>query len=56
MENQLNRHMWIPNLGPELFDEVCNLCGIFSGGHQHRPDPSAGGFQFSDISRLTGWD
>lgn len=32
-------HMWIPNTGPEPFDEVCALCGVFSGAHHKRPDP-----------------
>ena len=34
-----NPHMWIPNHGPEPFDEVCGLCGVFSGAHHERPDP-----------------
>jgi hypothetical protein len=31
--------MWIPYHGPEPFDEVCDLCGVFSGAHHGRPDP-----------------
>ncbi len=44
-----NPHMWIPNHvrlpngelvpGPEQFDEVCHLCGVFSGAHHRQPDP-----------------
>jgi hypothetical protein len=26
-----NPHMWIPYNGPEPYDEVCHLCGAFSG-------------------------
>jgi hypothetical protein len=37
----MNPHMWIPYNGPELWDEVCNLCGAFSRGHNRRPDPEA---------------
>jgi hypothetical protein len=36
-----NPHMWIPNTGPEPYDEVCNLCGVFSGAHHKQPDPLA---------------
>lgn len=38
-----NPHMWIPHHGPEPYDEVCHLCGVFSGAHRrHRlPDPPA---------------
>jgi hypothetical protein len=34
-----NPHMWIPYQGPEPYDEVCHLCGIFSGAHHKRSDP-----------------
>jgi hypothetical protein len=34
-----NPHMWIPYQGPGPYDEVCGLCGTFSGGHHKRPDP-----------------
>jgi hypothetical protein len=34
-----NPHMWIPYQGAEPFDEVCALCGVFSGAHHTRPDP-----------------
>jgi hypothetical protein len=34
-----NPHMWIPHQGPEPYDEVCHLCGTFSGAHNKRPDP-----------------
>jgi hypothetical protein len=36
-----NPHMWISNHGPEPFDEVCALCGVFSGAHHKLPDPAA---------------
>jgi hypothetical protein len=36
-----NPHMWIPYQGPEPYDEVCPLCGTFSGAHHKRPDPPA---------------
>ena len=39
MENTPNPHMWIPYQGPEPYDEVCGLCGVFSGAHHKRPDP-----------------
>jgi hypothetical protein len=39
MKNAFNPHMWIPNRGPEPYDEVCHLCGTFSGGHAKRADP-----------------
>jgi hypothetical protein len=29
------------NRGPEPFDEVCALCGVFSGAHHQQPDPAA---------------
>jgi hypothetical protein len=32
-----NPHMWISNHGPQPFEEVCDLCGVFSRGKQ--PDP-----------------
>jgi hypothetical protein len=41
MENTPNPHMWIPYQGPEPYDEVCGLCGAFSGAHHHKPDPLA---------------
>jgi hypothetical protein len=34
-----NPHMWIPNHGPQPFDEICDLCGVFSGAHGGQPDP-----------------
>jgi hypothetical protein len=34
-----NPHMWIPHHGPEPYDEVCHLCGTFSGAHHKRPAP-----------------
>ena len=34
-----NPHMWIGNTGPEPFDEVCALCGVFGGAHHRQPDP-----------------
>jgi hypothetical protein len=34
-----NPHMWIPYHGPEPYDEVCHLCGTFSGAHHKRADP-----------------
>jgi hypothetical protein len=36
-----NPHMWIPYQGPEPYDEVCGLCGVFSGAHHKKPDPPA---------------
>ena len=36
-----NPHMWIPHHGPEPFDEVCGLCGVFGGAHHKQPDPPA---------------
>ena len=36
-----NPHMWIPYHGPEPYDEVCHLCGVFSGAHHNQPDPPA---------------
>jgi len=38
-----NPHMWIPYNGPEPYDEVCHLCGVFSGAHHKRADPPAAG-------------
>ena len=38
MKNTPNPHMWIPYQGPEPFDEVCGLCGVFSGAHHKKPD------------------
>jgi hypothetical protein len=35
-----NPHMWIPNHGPEPFDEVCGLWGVFSGAHHKQPNPA----------------
>lgn len=34
-----NPHMWKPYHGPKPFDEVCDLCGAFSGAHHGQPDP-----------------
>jgi hypothetical protein len=31
-----NPHMWIPYHGPEPYDEVCHLCGTFSGAQTDR--------------------
>ena len=40
MENQQRTpHMWISYHGPQPFDEVCALCGVFSGAHHKHPDP-----------------
>jgi hypothetical protein len=36
-----NPHMWVPNTGSEPYDDVCALCGTFSGAHHKRPDPPA---------------
>jgi hypothetical protein len=36
-----NPHMWIPYQGPEPYDEVCHLCGVFSGAHHKQLDPPA---------------
>jgi hypothetical protein len=36
-----NPHMWIPYQGPEPYDEICGLCGVFSGAHHKKPDPPA---------------
>ena len=36
-----NPHMWIPYQGLEPYDEVCHLCGVFSGAHHKKPDPPA---------------
>jgi hypothetical protein len=36
-----NPHVWIPYHGPEPYDEVCGLCGVFSGAHHKKPDPFA---------------
>jgi len=33
--------MWIPYHGPEPYDEVCDLCGVFGGAHHKQPDPLA---------------
>jgi hypothetical protein len=33
--------MWIPYHGPEPYDEVCHLCGVFSRAHHQQPDPPA---------------
>ena len=41
MENTPNLHMWIPYQGTEPYDEICGLCGVFSGAHHKQPDPSA---------------
>jgi hypothetical protein len=41
MKNTPNPHMWIPYQGPEPYDEVCGLCGVFSGAHHKKPDPPA---------------
>jgi hypothetical protein len=41
MENTPGPHMWIPYQGPEPYDEVCGLCGAFSGAHHEKPDPPA---------------
>jgi hypothetical protein len=41
MENAPNPHMWIPYHGSEPYDEVCHLCGVFSGAHHKKPDPPA---------------
>ena len=41
MPEKPNPHMWIPYHGPEPWDEVCGLCGVFSSGHNKRPDPEA---------------
>ena len=41
MQNTPNPHMWIPYQGPEPYDEVCGLCGVFSGAHHKKPDPPA---------------
>jgi hypothetical protein len=34
MKDATNPHMWIPYRGPEPYDEVCALCGVFSGASQ----------------------
>jgi hypothetical protein len=34
-----NPHMWIPYQSPQAYDEVCALCGAFSGAHNKCPDP-----------------
>jgi hypothetical protein len=39
VESRGNPHMWIPYHGPRAFDEVCDLCGVFSGAHHKQPDP-----------------
>jgi hypothetical protein len=36
-----NPHMWIPNHSLEPFDEVCALCGVFSGAHKGQGEPAA---------------
>jgi len=36
-----NPHMWIPYHGPEPYEEVCSLCGVFSGAHHKKADPPA---------------
>jgi hypothetical protein len=36
-----NPHMWLPYLGPDPYDEVCGLCGVFSGAHHKQLDPPA---------------
>jgi hypothetical protein len=36
-----NPHMWIPYHGPEPYDEICHLCGVFSRPHRYQPDPPA---------------
>jgi hypothetical protein len=41
METTPNPHMWIPYQGPEPYDEVCGLCGAFSGAHHKQPDQPA---------------
>jgi hypothetical protein len=41
MKNATNPHMWIPYQGPEPYDEVCSLCGVFNGAHHQKPDPPA---------------
>jgi hypothetical protein len=42
VKTTINPHMWIPYHGPEPYDEVCHLCGVFSGAHHKKPDPAAG--------------
>jgi hypothetical protein len=39
--NTANPHMWIPYQGTEPYDEVCELCGVFSGAHNQKQDPPA---------------
>jgi hypothetical protein len=41
MPHRLNPHMWTPYHGPEPYDEICHLCGVFSGAHHKRSDPAA---------------
>ena len=41
MKTPANPHMWLPYQGPEPYDEVCGLCGVFSGAHHKQPDPPA---------------
>jgi len=36
-----NPHMWVPNRVHKPYDEVCDLCGVFSGAHNREPDPTA---------------
>lgn len=41
MPDPVNLHMWIPYQGSEPYDEVCGLCGAFSGAHRGHVDPPA---------------
>lgn len=37
-----NPHMWRPYHGPEPFEELCDLCGVFRyAKRQQRPEPPA---------------
>ena len=36
-----NPNTWIPYQGPEPYDEVRALSGVFSGAQHKRPDPPA---------------